>query len=83
MCGRSSKVGARTRPRSRSWPVPSANGPRTAILYACVSGEDQAKKGYSLPVSADDVTRVDKAIKRLWRRSQTAAEVGRSCSVRG
>jgi len=29
--------------------VPSANGPRTAILYARVSGEDQAKKGYSLP----------------------------------
>ena len=35
--------------------MPSANGhgPQRAVLYARVSGDEQAKKGYSLPDQAD------------------------------
>ena len=30
-------------------PNVNGHGPKTAVLYARVSGEEQAKKGYSLP----------------------------------
>jgi hypothetical protein len=64
--------------------MPSTNGhgPKRAILYARVSTDEQATKGYSVRQQLErGDSGAPKKVTRYWRRSWTRARAGRRWSV--